>query len=101
MRFRRNPTLVPELRRSPAFTAEKLREAEIAKAHAESIAPRGSTGDYRKSIVVTEHEDGRVTFGSTDFAGHLVEWGSKNNPAYAVLRRAAKLAGLKLREQPK
>lgn len=53
-------------------------------------APTGPTGQYRRSIrsdVVLE--DGRWTarVGSSDWAWHMVEFGSANNPIYAPLRR--------------
>lgn len=35
---------------------------------------------------------------NTDHGGHLQEWGSRNNPAHAPLRRAVRQAGLRLEE---
>lgn len=90
--------------------------ATEVKRRAVAIAPRGPTGMYRDSLEVKEvraaQAVGRLAqlvgttrtifaVATTDFAGHLVEWGSKNNRPYAVLRRAARAAGLRLRESPK
>jgi hypothetical protein len=74
--------------------------AEEIKAIAEMIAPSGPTGDYHDSIRVFIDGD-HVYVGTIDFAGHIVEWGSINSPAYGVLRRAVKQAGLELHELPK
>lgn len=35
------------------------------------------------------------TVGNTDIAAHLIEYGSKNNPPYAPLRRGVTAAGLR------
>jgi hypothetical protein len=38
---------------------------------------------------------------NVDPGGHLDEWGSVNNPAYAPLRRAVSAVGLDFQEDPK
>lgn len=39
----------------------------------------------------------RVTVDSSDFAAHIIEFGSSNNPPYAPFRKAASALGLRLR----
>lgn len=39
-----------------------------------------------------------VTVVNTDYAGHLLEWGSRRIPARAPLRRAVRSAGFELKE---
>ncbi len=81
------------------MAAEVRRAADAIKAKAEQIAPR-TTSYYEKHFVVVEG-DGPTKVGNTDFAAHMVEWGSVNNVAYAPLRRAVRAAGFHLKEAPK
>lgn len=62
---------------------------EVAEEVAERAALRAPyrTGSYRSSLRAVE-ERGKVRAETTDYFGHLVEWGSVNNPAYAPLRSA-------------
>lgn len=73
--------------------------AERVKAEAEHASPIGESGDYISFFVITETPT-KLRVGNTDFAAHLVEWGSVNNPPYAPLRRGARAAGLRLDEHP-
>lgn len=66
----------PALKEAAAKIAERARQ----------VAPIG-TGHYMDSIRV-EVDDRGVVIESTDVAGHIVESGSVNNPAYSPLRRA-------------
>lgn len=93
MRFRRNTRFERDVRRSPRFQAVRRAAARAIKQNAEAIAPHGS-GTYADSI---EADDSRVW--TTDPAGHIVEFGSINNPAYAPLRRGARAAGLRLEDK--
>lgn len=61
--------------------------AEQVKERAQARA-RYRTGHYRNSISVNVESD-KVTVGSDDFAAHIIEWGSINAPAQAVIRSAA------------
>lgn len=65
------------------------------KENVERIAPRGQSGEYHESLEVDD--DGSV--GTTDPFGHLVEWGSVNNRAYAPIRQGVRDAGLALHEE--
>lgn len=64
---------------------------------ARDVAPE-RTGAYKDSIEVVQSA-GRTAVATTDFAGHIVEFGSKNNPAYAPLRTGARKAGFRLEEK--
>lgn len=65
----------------------------------ESNAPK-HTGAFAGSITKTAPKPDpkglRVRVYSTDWAAHLVEYGSANNPAYSPFRRAASSLGLRL-----
>jgi hypothetical protein len=55
------------------------------------------TGYYKDSIEHAVGRDARSVIGrvfSTDFAAHLIEFGSINNPAYAPLRNGVESTGL-------
>jgi hypothetical protein len=66
---------------------------------AAAIAP-ANTGDYKSRFVVGE-EHGAATLGNTDFAAHLIEFGSVNNPPYAPIRRAVLASGMRFVPHPK
>lgn len=92
---------------NPFFAAQLIAQrehqegmAELAEqiaAAAREVAPERS-GDYKDSIEVAQSA-GRTAVITTDFAGHLVEFGSRNNPAYAPLRNGARKAGFALEEK--
>lgn len=63
---------------------------------ARDVAPE-RTGAYKDSISVAQ-SGGRTAVLTTDFAGHIVEFGSRNNPAFAPLRSGARKAGFRLEE---
>ena len=64
--------------------------AEVVK-----VAKRSNnddTGDYDKSLRVTVDERG-VVAETTDYAGHIIEWGKAGQPAQAPIRTGATEAG--------
>lgn len=82
-----------ELRRELHETAEKAAEA------AQGVAHRIMPDKGRKAqIQAVTSEDGEhiVNF---DHGGHLDEWGSRNNPPYAPVRRGLNEVGLPLKEE--
>lgn len=101
MAFKPNLALARELRRLPehrkglAVATEPARQ-QVAQLAQVAGAPwmRSGRGDQIK-IEVTD--DG-VFLVNLDHAGHLQEWGSKNNPPVAPLRRGVRAAGLRLAE---
>ena len=99
MRFRHNPTFERQQRAEPEFRAGLMATANRVAYFARAAAPK-RTLRYLRSI---ETFDTGVALGvtTTDPFGHLVEWGSVNNPPYAPIRRGAVAAGLELRELPK
>lgn len=73
---------------------------------ASQIAPDGGPGrglkeSYKATKAVREPDRVVATAYTDDFAGHLAEWGSVNNPAYAPLRRGAERVGLRTKLAPK
>lgn len=68
-----------------------------AEAEAEAIGAPWMPRAGHDTIEVGEDEDG-VYVANTDHGGHLMEWGSHNNPPHGVLRNAARSAGLNLTE---
>lgn len=87
-----------ELERMPGNLAHRRRAAEQVRSFAIGLAPRGVTDGYASSIDVVQRGTD-VYVRTNDFAGHMVEWGSANNPPYAPIRRAVRAAGLRLDEQ--
>lgn len=120
MRFESDPAFEAEIRKSPELDKELHSQASEVRSRAVAIAPHGPTGMYRRSLTIkstsgtgaqfvgrladiagSNTNPAKYAVATTDFAGHLVEWGSANNKPYAVLRRATRTAGLRLVEDPK
>lgn len=91
-----NPLFSSLLHASEEFREGIGEIAEGVKDAAQEVAPE-RTGSYRDSIEV-EQSGSETAVVTKDFAGHLVEFGSINNPAYAPLRNGARKAGLRLEE---
>lgn len=100
MRLTVNPNFEREIQAEVEYQTGVARVAQEVAKTAKAIAPEGPTKFYRHSIDVELVGDEWVVR-TTDFAGHLVEWGSVNNPVYAPLRRAVLMNGLRLHEIPK
>ena len=74
--------------------------AALAEVNARAVgAPWMPRAGESKVVKVVARNDG-VFVVNTDHAGHLQEWGSKNNPPHAPLRRAAMASGLRVGEDP-
>lgn len=102
-RFVRNPSFARDMSRHPLFLARlrAVTEAEVRPV-VESLASQvGAPWMRRKgaraTIVVEQSIEG-VRVVNTDHAGHLMEFGSANNPPHAPLRRGVRAAGLRLDE---
>lgn len=92
-RFVANPLAAEQMRRDPHFRFGMALIAHDVAEHVKSFAPEG-TGAFHDSI--DSDSDGEQTVvRSTDFAAHLIEFGSVNNPAYAPFRRAIATVGLR------
>lgn len=94
IRFERNNRTINEIKRQASYEQAVARLAEDVAQNARDVAPV-HTGAYRDSIKT----EGSVVYSDDPF-GHLVEFGSVNNPAYAPLRRGAEAAGLRIDEDP-
>lgn len=98
-----NASLQADLEQQPDFRRALLDAGAEAKARANEIAesigagwmPR--KGGTRETVVLQPTDDG-ARLVNTDHGGHLMEWGSKNNPPHAPLRRGVRAAGLRLEE---
>jgi HK97 gp10 family phage protein len=82
-----------QLMLEPGVAAHLEQVAELGVEAARALAPVGHTGEYRDSLIVqrAQVEGGElaVGFGSTSWKWHFVEFGTRNNSPYAVLRNAA------------
>lgn len=100
--FRRNPNLERDLLADrdyrAALTSVGQRVAENANRIAQSAGAPWMARDRARTVQVHPTDDG-VRVVNTDHAGHLMEWGGRNNPAHAPLRRGARAAGLDITEQ--
>lgn len=75
---------------------EHARDFERA-AHGPWMPPRGSRSQHTIRVV----RDGDDVYAANfDHAAAIIEYGSKNNPAHATLRRAALAAKLEFRSLP-
>lgn len=106
-RFRPNPRFAEQQRRDPRFRRGLAEAVEPARRNADAMAraahapwmPKPGSGTTDVVETVTTATGVRLTIRHYD--GHLVEFGSKNNPPYAPLRRGVRAAGLRLDETPK
>lgn len=100
MRFRLNRSGVDALTRSPQVFGHLSAQGTAVAAAVSGLAPKRS-GRFARSIRVTAPrptaQGAEVTVYSDDFAAHIVEFGSINNPPYSPFRRAAASLGLTLR----
>lgn len=95
---------------NPRFTEEMGKEAEYRQAledSAQSVSESasqyadqaGAPWMRRQSETIEVVKTGdEIAVVNMDYAGHLMEWGSKNNAAHAPLRRAVRAAGLHFKE---
>lgn len=89
MKYVPNPAFAAELNREQAVRDELGRRARSAQRAAKTIGESlGGSGAYARSVIA----DGERLL-TTDPAGHIIEWGSINNPPYAPLRRAVEQIG--------
>lgn len=99
----RNPNFADELRDELGYRQALKDAAEAVSTRASQYARQaGAPWMRRQSETIVVSTDGdEVAVINTDYAGHLLEWGSKNNAAHAPLRRAVRAAGLHFEETPK
>lgn len=99
--FKANPHFRKELEAQPSHRQMLRRAAREVVRAAKALSPDGGPHKgYRETLRVRTVDD-EVRAESTDIAAHIVEFGSRNNPPYAPLRRGVRAAGLDLKETPK
>jgi hypothetical protein len=102
-RFVANRKFEADIRSQPGYRQALEEAADVVRDRAAQFADQAHAPwmkRQRETIVVSKDADS-VSVVNTDYAGHLMEWGSKNNPAHAPLRRGVRAAGLHLVEQSK
>ncbi len=99
-KFVPDPSFDEKLQSDPMYRAALKAAAEPAAAAARNTAHAIMPSKRGRDITVVV--DGkRVLVSNPDHGAHLDEWGSKNNPPYAPLRRGVRAAGLKFKESGK
>jgi 20S proteasome alpha/beta subunit len=99
MAFIPNPHFEEQFVREAQPRAAMLALAQKVK-NAAAAAVDDDTGHYASTLVTGSDDDGAYV-ATTDVAGHIIEWGSANNPPLAPIRRGVIAAGLSLEEDPK
>jgi len=74
-------------------------QAQLAADEVNAVKHRIMPARAGKNTVIVEKQSPDVFIVNTDKGGHLDEWGSKNNPAYAPLRTGVRRAGFDLIEE--
>jgi hypothetical protein len=97
-RFVPNRQFEAELRKEIEYRQALDQAAESVSDAASTFADQADAPWMRRQsdTIVVVSDDEEVAVVNTDYAGHLMEFGSRNNPAYAPLRRAVRAAGLRL-----
>ena len=98
-----NPAFPKQIEAEDEYREGVAKVAEDVKGQAEPMLRSiGAPWMPRKNHDLLEvQDDGQnVYLVNTDHGGHLQEYGSKNNPPHAPLRRAAMAAGLEVDERP-
>lgn len=93
-----NPAYTEQLRATRAYQAALYGEAQNLAAGIRETAPV-ATGAYRKSIKAIR-TGAIINVGTTDSAGHIIEWGSVQQPAQAPIRRGLRAMGARFTETP-
>ena len=91
---------VARVAKGPEVVAELVEARGKLARETRRIAPHGPTNQYSESIVEgpMETDGGNVatSYGSSDWAAHIVEFGSVTSPAYRCLHRAAGALGYRV-----
>lgn len=97
MSYRPDPTFPTAIKRD-AFPRAAQEIARIADGYARNAGAPWMPRKRGQAIEV-EGRGENVAVTNLDYAGHLIEWGSRNNPPHAPLRRAVRAAGYRLQEE--
>lgn len=99
IRFQPNPNLERELAEQEAMGRALLARAIDVKRGIRGQLPSGAGGGRRVAAYAgrayADRDGSRVTVGTRWRLGHIIEFGSVNNPAYSPLRKAVRATGLK------
>ena len=96
VKITKNRAVVAEIKTQPLYLAKRAEEtSEITSAASRIMQPIG------RGVVARRIRATGFTVGIHDPFGHLVEFGSVNNPAYAPLRRGALATGHTFKSLPK
>jgi hypothetical protein len=106
IRFRPDPGLADELGGDPAFRRWVLARAIDVRKEIPSRLPVGRSGGRRvqafarKSFAEVEGtgRDVHAVVGTKWRLGHIIEFGSVNNPAYAPVRKSVLALGMRFEE---
>lgn len=101
--FRPNPRFGAEVRKQPAYRATLVEAAGAVRDQAAQLADAVQAPWMRRAGADTIEVDATgedVAVVNRDFGGHLMEFGGRNNPPHAPLRRGVQAAGLRLDEHP-
>lgn len=104
MFFVPNPNLAEDLIGDPDVREGLTEAAEEAKPLVEQeLQGIGAPWMPRAGheLLEVESDEEGVYLVNTDWAAHLMEFGSVKNPVHAPLRRGAAAAGLRVEESPK
>jgi hypothetical protein len=95
-RFAPNRRFQAQMRDQDEYRQALEEAADAVSDNAKQFAEQAHAPWMRRQseTIVVSTEGDEVAVVNTDYAGHLMEWGSKNNPAHAPLRRAVRAAGL-------
>ncbi|MBA3583709.1 MAG: hypothetical protein H0W36_04130 [Gemmatimonadetes bacterium] len=98
--FRPNPGWQDRLREQPEYADGLAKVAELARERADQFATGAQAPWMRRkgaaATVIVQRSGSTVRLVNTDYGGHLMEWGGRNNPPHAPLRRGIQAAGLRL-----
>ena len=102
-RFVPNRLFEQQIKRDPRYRAGLRLIAETQVKPAVTVAARQAQAPWMPrpghELIEVEQDGLELAVVNTDYAGHLQEWGSINNPPHAPLRRGVRAAGLRLDEQ--
>jgi len=88
-RFTVNYAFAEQMKRDPKVRVVLEARTQAALVRSRQIAAQyRDTGDYEESLVAEGN-----TLATTDFAGHIIEWGGANMSPRGILRKAAEQVG--------
>lgn len=98
-KFVPNKNFAKEFAQTPACRALVKRAADAVEENAKAIVEE-DTGHYNRSFERRATPLGLI-LGNTDFAAHIIEFGSAMHGPQAGLRNGSRAAGLRLEETSK